>query len=62
VIQREHGVLPTARGDGKDKGRALIRAVDNNRYKALNGIRDAVEKASAKAQARVDSIVSQREV
>jgi hypothetical protein len=54
--------LPTARGEGKDKGRALIRAVDNNRYKALNGIRGAVEKASAKAQARVDSIVSQREV
>jgi hypothetical protein len=62
VIQREHGVLPTARGQGKDKGRALIRAVDNNRYKALNGIQEAVDKASAKAQARVDSIVSQREV
>jgi hypothetical protein len=62
VIQREHGVLPTARGDGKDKGRALIRAVDNNRYKALNGIREAVDKASAKAQARLDAIISQREV
>jgi hypothetical protein len=54
--------LPTARGDGKDKGRALIRAVDNNRYKALNGIREAVDKASAKAQARLDAIISQREV
>jgi hypothetical protein len=62
VIQREHGALPTARGEGKDKGRALIRAVDNKRYKALQGIREAVEKASAKAQARVDAAVSQREV
>jgi hypothetical protein len=62
VIQREHGVLPTARGEGKDKGRALIRAVDNNRYKALNAIREAVDKASSKAQQRVDSIVNQREV
>jgi hypothetical protein len=62
VIQREHGALPTARGEGKDKGRALIRAVDNNRYKALNAIREAVDKASAKAQQRVDSIVNQREV
>ena len=62
VIQREHGALPTARGEGKDKGRALIRAVDNSRYKALRGIREAVDKASAKAQARVDAAISQREV
>jgi hypothetical protein len=62
VIQREHGVLPTARGEGKDKGRALIRAVDRNRFKALNAIREAVDKASAKAQSRVDSVISQREV
>ena len=62
VIQREHGVLPTARGEGKDKGRALIRAVDRNRFRALNAIREAVDKASAKAQARVDSVISQREV
>lgn len=62
VIQREHGALPTARGEGKDKGRALIRAVDNSRHKALNAIREAVDKASAKAQARVDAAISQREV
>ena len=62
MIQREHGALPTARGEGKDKGRALIRAVDNNRYKALSAIREAVDKASAKAQARVDAAISQREV
>lgn len=62
VIQREHGALPTARHEGKDKGRALIRAVDNSRYKALQGIREAVNKASAKAQARVDAAISQREV
>ena len=62
MIQREHGVLPTARGEGKDKGRALIRAVDRNRFKALNAIREAVDKASAKAQSRVDSVISQREV
>lgn len=62
VIQREHGALPTARGEGKDKGRALIRAVDDSRYKALNAIREAVDKASAKAQARVDAAISQREV
>lgn len=62
VIQREHGALPTARGEGKDKGRALIRAVERNRFRALNAIRDAVDKASAKAQARVDSVISQREV
>jgi len=54
--------LPTARGEGKDKGRALIRAVENKRYKALQGIREAVEQASAKAQARVDAAISQREV
>jgi hypothetical protein len=62
VIQREHGALPTARGEGKDKGRALIKAVENNRYKALQKIREAVDKASAKAQARVDAAISQREV
>ncbi len=62
MIQREHGVLPTARGDGKDKGRALIRAVDNNRYKALQGIKEAVDRASEKAQRRVDAIVGFREV
>jgi hypothetical protein len=62
VIQSAHGALPTARHDGKDKGRALIRAVDNNRYKALNSIREAVDKASEKAQKRVDAVVSQREV
>jgi hypothetical protein len=62
VIQRAHGALPTARGEGKDKGRALIRAVDNNRFKALQGIREAVDKATAKAQARLDAIISQREV
>ena len=62
VIQREHGALPTARGEGKDKGRALIKAVENKRYKALQGIREAVDKASAKAQARVDAAISQREV
>ena len=43
-------------------GRAIIRAVDRNRFKALNAIREAVDKASAKAQARVDSVISQREV
>ena len=62
VIQREHGALPTARGEGKDKGRALIRVVENKRYKALQKIREAVDKASAKAQARVDAAISQREV
>jgi len=62
VIQREHGALPTSRGEGKDKGRAVILAVDRNRFRALNAIREAVDKASAKAQARVDSVISQREV
>lgn len=62
VIQREHGALPTARGEGKDKGRALIRAVDNNRYKALRAIQEAVNIASEKAQRRMDAIVGFREV
>jgi hypothetical protein len=40
---------------GKDKGRALIRAVDDNKKKAQRAIFEAIKEASSKAQARIDA-------
>jgi hypothetical protein len=62
VIQREHGQLPTATGQGKDKGRAIIRAVDENRRNVFNAVADAVKAASKKAQKRMDESLSKREM
>jgi hypothetical protein len=62
VIQREHGTLPTATGQGKDKGRAIIRAVDENRRQVFNSVKDAIKKASQKAQTRMDETLSNREM
>jgi hypothetical protein len=47
--------LPTSKGLGKDKGRALIRAVDDNKKKAQRAIFEAIKEASSKAQARIDA-------
>lgn len=61
VIQREHGFLPKSQNQGKDKGRAVIKAVDENRRTVFNAIADAVKATSAKAQKRMDESLSQRE-
>jgi len=56
TIEKYYGVIPTAKHQGNDKGRALIKAVDNNRKMAQAKIFKAIESARDKAQARLDSI------
>lgn len=56
TVEKYYGVIPTARHDGNDKGRALIKAVDNNRKMAQAKIFKAIESARDKTQARLDSI------
>ena len=55
AVEKYNGVLPTSKGLGKDKGRALIRAVDDNKKKAQRAIFEAIKEASSKAQARIDA-------
>jgi hypothetical protein len=52
--------LPTSKGLGKDKGRALIRAVDDNKKKAQRAIFEAIKEAASKAQARIDAKPTER--
>ena len=61
AVEKYNGVLPTSKGLGKDKGRALIRAVDDNKKKAQRAIFEAIKEAEGKAQRRVDAIVGFRE-
>jgi hypothetical protein len=53
--------LPTAHHTGNDKGRALIKATDNNRKNAQGKIFSAIKSAESKAQARMDANLSKRE-
>jgi hypothetical protein len=55
TVQAYHGVLPTARHQGNDKGRALIRAFDNNRSKLLGQVQDALKTTMTRLQKRLDS-------
>lgn len=61
TVEKYYGVLPTARGEGNDKGRALIKATDNNRKNAQGRIFSAIKSAESKAQARMDANLSKRE-
>ena len=61
TVEKYYGVLPTARGEGNDKGRALIKATDNNRKNAQGKIFSAIKSAESKAQARMDANLSKRE-
>ena len=61
VLQNQH-YLPTANHDGRDKGRALIRAVDDNKKNAQRAIFSAIQNAEKKAQNRMDETLKQREV
>ena len=61
VIENTYGPLPTAKGLGQDKGRALIRAVDENKKPAQRAIFEAVKNAETKAQTRMDATLSKRE-
>jgi hypothetical protein len=54
TIEKYHGVLPTARGEGNDKGRALIKAFDNNKGKIFLQVRGALRSAIAKTQRSLD--------
>jgi len=54
TIEKYYGVIPTAKGDGKDKGRALIRAFDNNRLRAFVAVRAAMSETIKKAQTKLD--------
>jgi hypothetical protein len=56
VIEQNYGVLPTAKGLGQDKGRALIRATDDNKKNAQRAIFEAIKVAESKAQQRMDKI------
>ncbi len=61
AVENYYGVLPTSKGLGQDKGRALIRAVDDNKKNAQRAIFAAIEDAEKKAQARMDENLSKRE-
>jgi hypothetical protein len=61
AVEKYNGVLPTSKGLGKDKGRALIRAVDDNKKKAQRAIFEAIKEAASKAQARMMQSLSRRE-
>lgn len=61
AVEKYYGVLPTSKGLGQDKGRALIRAVDDNKKSAQRAIFEAVKNAESKAQTRMDENLSRRE-
>lgn len=61
TVEKFYGVIPTAKGLGQDKGRALIRAVDDNKKNAQRAIFAAIKDASAKAQARMDKLSNKEE-
>jgi hypothetical protein len=61
TIEKYYGVLPTANHEGNDKGRALIKATDNNRKNAQGKIFSAIKSAESKAQSRMDANLSKRE-
>jgi hypothetical protein len=54
TLEKYYGVLPTAQQRGKDKGRALIKAVDANKSKAQGAIFEAIKEAEKKAQEQLD--------
>ena len=60
VLQDEYR-LPTAKGLGQDKGRALIKAVDDNKKNAQRAIFAAIKDAEKKAQALMDKPLKERE-
>lgn len=62
AVEKYHGVLPTAKRLGQDKGRAVIRAVDDNKKNAQRAIFEAIKDAEDKAQARMDKPLKEREV
>jgi hypothetical protein len=61
AVEKFYGVLPTAKGLGQDKGRALIKAVDDNKKNAQRAIFEAIKDAANKAQSRMDSNLNSRE-
>jgi hypothetical protein len=61
AVEKYYGVLPTSKGLGQDKGRALIRAVDDNKKNAQRAIFEAIKDAESKTQARMDANLNQRE-
>jgi hypothetical protein len=61
AVEKYYGVLPTSKGLGQDKGRALIRAVDNNKKPTQRAIFEAIKNAESKAQARMDANLNRRE-
>ena len=61
AIEKYYGVLPTSKQLGNDKGRALIKSVDDNKKNAQRAIFEAIKDAENKAQARMDANLSKRE-
>lgn len=55
TVEKYHGVIPTARGEGNDKGRALIKAFDNNRSRAFAAVRSAMTSTINKIQTKLDN-------
>lgn len=60
TVEKYYGVIPTAKHDGNDKGRALIKATDNNRKEAQGKIFAAIKEAEKKAQTRMDAQLERR--
>ena len=55
TIEKYYGVIPTARRDGNDKGRALIKAFDNNRSRAFVAVRAAISDTMSKIQNQLNN-------
>jgi hypothetical protein len=61
AVEKYYGILPPSKLQGNDKGRALIRAVDDNKKTAQRAILEAVKDAEKKAQERMDTQLKNRE-
>lgn len=55
AVEKYHGVLPTARHEGNDKGRALIKSFDNNKGRVFVEVRAALRNTISKIQNSLDN-------
>lgn len=62
VLNATYGELPKAQYKGNDKGRAVIKAVGDNKKNIQREIFDALRNAEKKAQTRMDEVLKQGEV
>jgi hypothetical protein len=55
TIEKYHGVVPTARHEGNDKGRALIKAFENNKGRIFVEVRSALRNTISRIQTQLDN-------